>query len=62
MSTFSDIVIFDDLDAVRKELYKTQLNQIISPIILSLSNVTRFCASLPENIPRKPGLHLSSIN
>lgn len=56
---FSDIVIFDDLDAVRKELYNTQLNQIINPIMLSLSKATRFraLASLPEIISKNPGLH-----
>lgn len=54
---FSDIVIFDDLDAVRKELYNTQLNQIINPIMLSLSKATRFAfASLPEIISKNPGL------
>lgn len=55
---FSDIVIFDDLDAVRKELYSTQLNQIIKPIILSLSKATRFRESASfKIISKNPGLH-----
>lgn len=59
--TFSDIVIFEDFDAVRKELYNTQLNQMIKPIMLSLSKETRFRA-LPEINSKNPGLHLRSVN
>lgn len=59
---FWDMVSFDELDAERNELYRTQLNQMTRPMMLSLSNATRFCSlmSLPEIMPRNPGLQSRS--
>lgn len=57
------MVILDDFDAVRSELYKTQLNHITRPIILSLSKATRLLASVSlDIIPNNPGLQVRSVN
>jgi hypothetical protein len=48
------MVIFDELDAVRSEEYRTQHIQMTSPTILSLSKVL---SDFSPMTPRKPGLH-----
>jgi len=53
----SDMVIFDELDAVRSEEYRTQHIQMTSPTILWLSKVL---VDFNPTTPRKPGLHFSS--
>lgn len=51
------MVIFDELDAVRSEEYRTQHIQMPSPTILWLSKVL---SDFNPITPRKPGLHISS--
>ena len=58
--TCSDMVIFEELDALLRDEYMTQHIQIARPTMLSVSNVTLLSDFLPI-IPSIPGLHFSSI-